>query len=85
MQVIGIEKISSSISSINTQEIANLFQITVEDISRPTDGEIELLLGVRYAGFHPVRCDHRAICYYSRTDLENVRMYSPSYKGKNKN
>ena len=86
MQVIGIEKISSSISSINTPEIANLFQISVEDISRPTEGEIELLLGVRYAGFHPVRCDHRGHLLLLKNRFgQTFEGTHPQIKEKNKN
>ena len=59
MYVIGIDKISSSITPVNIQNIAKLFNISTSEISRPTEGEIDLLLGVRYAGYHPVRCDHR--------------------------
>ena len=70
MQVIVMEKMTSSISSINTHHIAYMFQISAEDISRPTEGEIELLLGVRYAGFHPVRCDHRGHLLLLRIDLD---------------
>ena len=53
--VIGIEKISSNIGSIDRNKVAKLFNISESEINRPINGEIELLLGVRYAGFHPVR------------------------------
>ena len=59
MQVIGIEKISSDIGSFDAKEVSQLFKIDQNTISRPNGGEIDLLLGVRYAGYHPVRCDAR--------------------------
>ena len=57
--VIGIEKISSIIGSIEMSAVATLFGLSESKLNRPNSGEIGLLLGVRYAGFHPVRCDSR--------------------------
>ena len=55
VEVLGIERISSDISSINVNEIANLFSINSDVIGRPMKGSIDLLIGVQYAGYHPVR------------------------------
>ena len=57
--VTGIEKISSIIGSIDMSAVATLFGLSESKLNRPNSGEIGLLLGVRYAGFHPVRCDSR--------------------------
>ena len=53
--VIGIEKISSKIENINFGKVYELFGIPKDSINRPQSGEIDLLIGVRYAGFHPTR------------------------------
>ena len=48
----GIEQISSAIRSTNMNEVADLLNTDVEKIGRPT-GEIDMLIGFEYAGFHP--------------------------------
>ena len=56
----GIDKISTPIESTDTGCFANLFNIKAEDVKRPV-GEIEMLIGFDYAGFHPEKeqaCGH---------------------------
>ena len=49
----GIEKISTSIEAKDISEMAKLLEWeNIESIQRP-EGEIELLIGFEYAGFHP--------------------------------
>ena len=52
-KVYGIEKISTEIKTINVQGV--LFDgIQMKELKRPS-GEIDVLIGYEYAGFHPVR------------------------------
>ena len=55
IEVFGIEKISSSINRINLEEVAQMFNIPANEISRPQSGEVDILIGMQYAAFHPVR------------------------------
>ena len=82
MYVIGIEKISSSITSVNLHDIADLFNISENELSRPIDGAIDLLLGVRYAGYHPVRCDHRGHLLLLQKVWKDISRHSSSNSGK---
>ena len=51
-KVYGIQKISSSIEAIETDRFAVMFGVHPEDIRRP-EGEVDVLIGLQYAGFHP--------------------------------
>ena len=55
IEAFGIERISSPIEPVNTDEIARMFKMDKESIARPQDGEVDLLLGMQYAALHPVR------------------------------
>ena len=55
IEVIGIDKISSPITPTNLIEIAKILQVDPESINRPSSGEIEVLIGLQYAAFHPER------------------------------
>ena len=50
----GIPQISSEIESIETDELARQFNVNPSDFQRPV-GEIDMLVGYEYAGFHPER------------------------------
>ena len=53
IDVYGIDKITSDIQAINLDGIHRLFRnVTKEEITRPT-GEVDVLIGFEYAGFHP--------------------------------
>jgi len=54
IRVIGIEKISSAIGVIDTKKICGIFGIDERLVSRPTEGEIDVLVGLQYAAYHPV-------------------------------
>ena len=49
----GIEKISSSIQCTNVNDFSKILKIDNDKIRRPTTGEIDMLIGYEYAGFHP--------------------------------
>ena len=52
IDVYGIDKITSDIQAINLGGIHRLFRnVTKEEITRPT-GEVDVLNGFEYAGFH---------------------------------
>ena len=54
-QVYGMDKISSRINSIDVAGVMHLFHgVHKTEVDRPT-GEIDVLIGYEYAGFHPVR------------------------------
>jgi len=50
----GINQISTAIEASNTESLASLFQIEAAQVQRP-HGEIDMLVGFEYAGFHPQR------------------------------
>ena len=55
IEVLGIDCISSPISYIDISSLAKLFTCCPEDISRPTGKEIDMLIGMQHAAYHPVR------------------------------
>ena len=59
VEVLGIERISSTINAVNIEDIACLFHVNAREIGRPLQGSIDLLLGVQYAAYHPVRQDSK--------------------------
>ena len=53
IDVYGIDKITSNIQAVNLDGVHRLFKdVTKEEIARPT-GEVDVLIGFEYAGFHP--------------------------------
>jgi len=54
----GIPQISSEIESIEINSLANELEVSTEGLERPT-GEIDMLIGYEYAGFHPERIKSR--------------------------
>ena len=53
IDVYGIDKITSDIQTINLDGVHRLFRnVTKGEIARPT-GEVDVLIGFEYAGFHP--------------------------------
>ena len=55
IEVIGLDEISTRISEVKLDGIKNLFSgINTDELCRPTDGEIDCLIGYQYAAFHPV-------------------------------
>ena len=53
--VYGIDKISSEVRDIDISSASKLFSnVNLKDLQRPT-GEIDILIGFEYAGYHPAR------------------------------
>ena len=51
----GIDKISTDLESIDLSKINHLFKgVSMKELQRPY-GEIDVLIGFEYAGFHPLR------------------------------
>ena len=56
IKALGIDKISNDIVEIDVMGIQRLFwDIDMKTIDRPRNGEIDCLIGLDYAGYHPVR------------------------------
>ena len=54
-EVLGIEQISTEIERINVNHITRNFKAKeARNLSRPISGSIDLLIGFRYAAYHPV-------------------------------
>ena len=54
IQVIGIERISSTICSADIKGLCNIFGLDEQQVRRPVEGEIDVLIGLQYAAYHPV-------------------------------
>jgi hypothetical protein len=54
----GIPQISSEIEAIQIKELVEELGISPDGLERPT-GEIEMLIGYEYAGFHPEKVDSK--------------------------
>ena len=53
--VYGIENISTKLEAVKVEGVLKLFKIVpIDDIRLPT-GEIDVLIGFEYAGYHPTR------------------------------
>ena len=53
--MLGIDKISSKIASIDCKEVAKLFQLDSKVVNRPNIGEIDMLIGLQQFAYHPVK------------------------------
>ena len=52
--VLGIERISSDIKAVNIDGVTRLFKSPkARDVDRPKEGEVDCLIGYKYAAFHP--------------------------------
>ena len=55
LQVYGIDKVSTNLRPIDLSAVVQLFEgVTEEELKRP-EGEVDVLVGFEYAGYHPVR------------------------------
>ena len=52
LKAYGIKQISTSIDSVETSKLAQKLQVKPIEVQRPA-GEIDMLIGIDYAGFHP--------------------------------
>ena len=57
IEAYGIQKVSSAISHVDMESLAKLFTKATSDISRANGGEIDLLVGMQYAAYHPVKIE----------------------------
>ena len=55
IEVFGLEKISSQIDKFGMQKVARLLEVSENEVCRPNEGEIDILIGQQYAAFHPCR------------------------------
>ena len=56
--VLGLEKISTHIQTVKIEEVVAQFKnILPDDVKRPTHGEVDCLMGMDVAAFHPIRID----------------------------
>ena len=58
--VIGINTISSEIHKIDLSPLSNKFKtVNLKEINPPQGGQIDLLIGIQYAAYHPICCETR--------------------------
>ena len=55
IEAFGMEKISSKFERIDIKLIVKIFQISSDEINRPQDEEVDLLIGQQAAALLPVR------------------------------
>ena len=55
IEAYGLDRISSHIDQVDIRQAAKLLRVKPSEINRPSSGEIDLLIGLQYAAFHPVR------------------------------
>ena len=55
IEVLGMEKISTCINEINFQRISKLFRTQLKSAKQKESEEIDVLISLQYAGYHPVR------------------------------
>ena len=53
LEVIGLERISSDIGGVDIKMISSLFGVSELSLNRPMAADIDLLLGLQYAAYHP--------------------------------
>lgn len=54
ISAVGMDQISSTIQPINTSKISKILNVPEGDINRPDCGEVDLLIGLQFAAYHPV-------------------------------
>ena len=57
IEVFGLDAISSGIAEIHMDKVAHLFKCKVSEINRPSQGQVDILIGYQYAAFHPARLE----------------------------
>ena len=68
IKAISLDNISSPIGRINRREVCKIFGIADAELTRPIDGEIDILIGLEYAAYHPdrVRAQGHLVLYENR-------------------
>ena len=56
IDVYGIDRISTKINSTNLRDFTHVFETNLEDF-RISDGEVEVLIGMNYAAYHPQKVE----------------------------
>ena len=60
INVIGIDLISTEFNKIDISAVGNTFKtINIDEINRPQGGQIDMLIGIQYAAYHPIYCEAR--------------------------
>ena len=58
VEVLGIDRISTDIESVNIDGVRGLFQKSgAAEVDRPDSGPVDLLIGFSYAAYHPVKVE----------------------------
>ena len=55
IEVLGMEKISTCSNEINLKRMSMLFRTQLKSAKRRDSEEIDVLIGMQYAGYNPVR------------------------------
>ena len=55
IEALGLERISSPIEPVDMSQIASLLSRSSSEIQRPISGQIDILVGIQYAAYHPIR------------------------------
>ena len=55
IEIFGLEKISSQVGRLDLNRVAELFKVNVEELNRPEEGDLDILISQQYAAFHPTR------------------------------
>ena len=63
IEVLGMEKISTCSNEINFQRISKHFRTQFKSAKRMGIEEIDVLIGMQYAGYHPVRKEANMAIY----------------------
>ena len=55
IKAIDIDKISSPVGKVDKGKICKILGVPQTELNRPSEGEIDLLVGLQYAAYHPDR------------------------------
>ena len=65
ISILGIDRISTDITPIEVSGVIKLLEgVSMEDLDRPEEGEIDCPVGYEYAAFHPVCKQAKYVLYY---------------------
>ena len=68
IKALSMDSISSPICKIDRKRICDIFDLPDNEFTRPIDGEVDLLIGLHYAAYHPdrIKADGHLILYENR-------------------
>ena len=55
IKAIDIDEISSPLGKIDKGKICEILGVPQAELNRPSEGEVDLMVGLQYAAYHPVR------------------------------